>query len=132
MVPPVASTYVLVVDGGNWMVLQPVAGAFSAGQGFQSSGISYLSVVSAGSLFATSIVSAGTYQNLPSTGGGYSTIQDEGTPRPQQTTMNFTGAGVTATDGPGALTTISIPGAAGSTVITNVEKSFASVPKYAG
>lgn len=44
----------------------------------------------------------------PSSGPGYTTIQDETTPLTARTTMNFTGGGVTATD-TGAVTQISIP-----------------------
>jgi len=42
-------------------------------------------------------------------GSGYSTIQDEGAPLTQRTTVDFVGAGVTATD-TGAKTQVSIPG----------------------
>ncbi len=46
---------------------------------------------------------------------GYNTIQDEGVSQTQRTTMNFVGAGVTASDDFfGSKTTITIPGAAGS------------------
>lgn len=44
-------------------------------------------------------------------GSGYSIIQDEGTPLPQRTTMNFIGTGVTVTDdGPFGRTNITISG----------------------
>jgi len=46
-------------------------------------------------------------------GGGYSTIQDEGVSLTQRTTIDFVGAGVTATD-TGSKTQVSIPGGAGS------------------
>lgn len=42
--------------------------------------------------------------------GGYSTVQDEGVALPQRTTLNFTGAGVTAADLAG-VTTVTVPGA---------------------
>jgi hypothetical protein len=45
-------------------------------------------------------------------GGGYATAEDDGTPVAQQTTLNFTGAGVTVTD-TGGKTQVSIPGGAG-------------------
>lgn len=45
-------------------------------------------------------------------GGGYTTIQDEGTPLTARTTVDFTGAGVTCTD-TGAKTSCSIPGGGG-------------------
>lgn len=46
------------------------------------------------------------------TSGGYSTVEDEGTPVTQRSTLNFTGAGVTVTDS-GSKTQVSIPGGAG-------------------
>lgn len=49
-------------------------------------------------------------------GSGYNTFEDEGTPQTQRATANFTGAGVTVSDA-GGKTVISIPGAAGATVI---------------
>jgi hypothetical protein len=42
-------------------------------------------------------------------GGGYTTIQDEGTSLPQRSTLNFTGAGVTCSDD-GTKTNCNIPG----------------------
>lgn len=36
-----------------------------------------------------------------SSGGGYSTIEDEGTPLTQRSTVNFTGAGVSCSDSGG-------------------------------
>lgn len=56
------------------------------------------------------------------------TTQDEGTPLSTTvTTLNFTGAGVTAS-GAGATTTINIPGGAGSFAVTNAEVDFGTVP----
>jgi hypothetical protein len=48
--------------------------------------------------------------------GGYSLIQDEGTPLTARTTINFVGAGVTATDS-GAVTTVTIPSSAGYNLV---------------
>lgn len=49
-------------------------------------------------------------------GSGYSTIDDEAVALPQQTTVNFTGAGVTCVDNPGSSRTdCTIPGGAGVT-----------------
>lgn len=45
-------------------------------------------------------------------GGGYSIIQENGTPLPAETTIDFTGAGVTVTDNPGVATIVNIPGGA--------------------
>jgi hypothetical protein len=42
-------------------------------------------------------------------GGGYATIEDEGTALTQRTVLNFVGAGVTVTDG-GTETVVTIPG----------------------
>lgn len=50
-------------------------------------------------------------------GSSYSTVEDEGNPLPQQTILNFVGAGVTATDA-GTSTTVTIPGGSGGTVTT--------------
>lgn len=44
--------------------------------------------------------------------GGVTTVEDEGTPLPTQTNMNFTGAGVTASDS-GGKTVVDIPGGGG-------------------
>lgn len=74
-------------------------------------------------------VSAGTYINLPP-GGGYDTIQDEGTPLTQRTTIDFTGAGVTASDS-GSKTTVNIPGGAGSVNIKQTDFNFGIVPTFA-
>ena len=46
-------------------------------------------------------------------GSGYTTIEDEGTPLTQRTTINFVGAGVTATDN-GSKTVVTINGGTGS------------------
>jgi len=51
---------------------------------------------------------------VSSTGGGstgYNLIQDEGVGLPTRTTIDFIGAGVVASDGPGAKTTVEITGA---------------------
>lgn len=45
----------------------------------------------------------------------YQTVQDEGTPLTQRTAINFTGAGVSATD-TGGVTTVTISGGGGSSV----------------
>lgn len=57
--------------------------------------------------------------NVPSSGGGGHTIEDEGTPLTQRSNMNFTGAGVTVTD-VGAKTVVTINGGAGAGVTTAV------------
>ena len=49
----------------------------------------------------------------PSLTGGYATVEDEGVALTQRTTMNFVGAGVTATDA-GGKTVVTIPGASTS------------------
>jgi len=50
--------------------------------------------------------------DLTGAGGGYTTIQDEGTSLTQRTTLNFAGAGVTCSDD-GTKTNCSIPGGGG-------------------
>ena len=49
-------------------------------------------------------------------GSGYTTIQENGVPLPQETTINFTGIGVTVTDNPGVATVVNIPGGGASAV----------------
>lgn len=53
-------------------------------------------------------------------GSGYSTVQDEGTPLTQRSTLNFVGAGVTASD-TGGVTQVSISGGGGGSA--NVGKT---------
>ena len=54
-------------------------------------------------------------------GGGISVVQDEGVALPVQSTLNFVGAGVTATnDAGGSRTLITIPGGGGGSVVTSV------------
>lgn len=47
-----------------------------------------------------------------SSAGGYSTIEDEGTPLTQRSTVNFTGAGVSCSDS-GGETVCNVTGGAG-------------------
>lgn len=63
----------------------------------------------------------GLQMNVPggAAGGGYNTLEDEGTPLTQRTTINFIGAGVTVTDVAGE-TQVSIPGGAGAGVTTAI------------
>lgn len=56
----------------------------------------------------------GSWVTLGSTGGGYDTIEDEGAPETQRTTINFVGAGVSVTD-VGGETEVTIPGGGGFT-----------------
>lgn len=63
-----------------------------------------------------------------SSGGGYSTVEEDGTPLTQRTTINFTGAGATATDS-GGKTVVNIPGAAGASW-TEAEIDFGTLPVY--
>lgn len=53
------------------------------------------------------------YYPPPSSGSGYNLIQEDGTPLTARTTIDFTGAGVTASDS-GSLTTVNVPGGVGS------------------
>lgn len=66
-------------------------------------------------------------------GSAYGTVQDEGTPLTQRTVLNFTGAGVTASDS-GGITVIDIPGGGGggggSYTATWGEDIPAGVPIY--
>lgn len=62
-----------------------------------------------------------------SSGGGYATIQDEGTPLTQRTTVNFAGAGVSAADS-GGITVVTIPGGAGSGATGTATLDFGAFP----
>jgi hypothetical protein len=59
----------------------------------------------------------------------YATVQDEGSPLTQRTTMNFVGAGVVATDS-GAVTTVTIAGGGGAATIQggSVVLDFGAAP----
>lgn len=65
------------------------------------------------------------YYPPPSAGGsGYTTVQDEGTPLTARSTLNFVGAGVTASD-TGGVTQVSISGGgAGSTNVGKTTVNF--------
>lgn len=56
-------------------------------------------------------------------GTGYSVVEDEGTPLAARSSLNFTGAGVTATDS-GGKTVVDIPGGGGGSA------SFAGIAKF--
>lgn len=58
-------------------------------------------------------------------GSGYSVVQDEGTPLTARSTINFVGAGVTATDS-GSVTTVTIPGGGGGGI--TVTRATITVP----
>lgn len=60
--------------------------------------------------------------------GGYTTIQDEGTPRTQRSTVNFAGAGVSCVDS-GGITVCTIAGGSGA-VITTVEINFGTAARF--
>jgi hypothetical protein len=56
-----------------------------------------------------------TYYSYPAIESAYETVQDEGSSLPQQTILDFQGAGVTVTDG-GTKTIVTIPGGGTGTV----------------
>lgn len=60
-------------------------------------------------------------------GSGYATIQDEGTPLTQRTTINFTGSGVTASDS-GGITVVNIPGGSGTGATGSTTVDFGAFP----
>lgn len=62
-----------------------------------------------------------------SSGSGYNLIQEDGTPLTARTTINFTGAGVTASDS-GSLTTVNIPGGAGTGASGTTTIDFGAFP----
>lgn len=70
-------------------------------------------------------------------GSGYATVRDEGTALTQRTTLNFAGAGVTATDdAANSRTLVTIPGGSGSGPVTGLvyatDASFAGGAKFDG
>jgi hypothetical protein len=67
-------------------------------------------------------------RSLPSPASSYTTIEDEGTPLTQRSTMDFVGAGVSAADA-GGKTVVTISGAAASGAVTKVRTyiSFGTV-----
>lgn len=71
-------------------------------------------------LLGTNLSMSGTTLNAAAGAGGYSTIEDEGVSLTQRTTMNFVGAGVTATDA-GGKTVVTIPGGGGSTDVLEAQ-----------
>lgn len=62
--------------------------------------------------FLATMLLSGFTAGASSGSGGYSTIEDEGVPRTQRTTVNFTGAGVSCVDS-GGKTVCTISGGAG-------------------
>lgn len=62
-----------------------------------------------------------------SSGGGYATIENAGTPLTQRTTVNFTGAGVSSTDS-GGKTVVTIPGGAGTGATGTATLDFGAFP----
>ena len=54
---------------------------------------------------------------------GYSTIEDEGIPLTQRTTINFVGEGVTSSDS-GGKTVVTIPGLAAGKKFTSAKVGF--------
>jgi hypothetical protein len=60
-------------------------------------------------------------------GSGYATVEDEGSPLTQRTTLNFTGAGVSASDS-GGKTVVNIPGGAGAGASGQTTVDFGSFP----
>ena len=61
--------------------------------------------------------------------GGYSVIQEDGTPLPAETVINFTGTGVTVTDNPGVATIVNIPGAGGTSYYQTVQEGGTPLPQ---
>ena len=72
----------------------------------------------------TAMLLSGGFTPGTSSGGGYSTIQDEGAPLTQRATVNFTGAGVSCTDS-GGITVCTITGGGGGGSANVVETSIA-------
>lgn len=63
-------------------------------------------------------------------GSGYSIIEEDGTPLPPETIINFTGAGVTVTDNPGGgSTTVNIPGGSAGAYYQTVENQGTALPQ---
>jgi hypothetical protein len=69
------------------------------------------------------------YPPAGGTGGGYNLIQDEGTGLAVQTTLNFTGAGVSCADG-GTKTNCTISGGSGSVNVAEVSITVSDFGLY--
>lgn len=61
--------------------------------------------------------------------GGYSTIQEDGTPLTQRATVNFTGAGATCSDS-GGITVCNIPGGSGNIGSFTVSFGTDAISRY--
>jgi hypothetical protein len=70
-------------------------------------------------------------KRIQGTGGsGYSIIQEDGTPFPPETIINFTGAGVTVTDNPGGgSTTVNIPGGSAGAYYQTMQAQGSALPQ---
>lgn len=64
---------------------------------------------------------------IPTFPSAYNTVQDESINLPQRTTINFVGAGVTASDF-GGVTTVNIPGGGGPAVYPTIQDEGVSLP----
>lgn len=76
--------------------------------------------------FLTSNGTAYSCATPPAGGGGYATIQDEGTPLTQRTALNFAGAGVSCVDDTTRTTCTISGGGAGSANVVEVDVNFGS------
>lgn len=74
-------------------------------------------------ILATLLLSGFTAGAGAASAGGYATIQDEGTPLTQRTTVNFTGAGISCSDS-GGITVCNAGGGAGSANVVAVTVAF--------
>lgn len=65
--------------------------------------------------------------------GGYSTIDNEGVPLTQRTTLNFIGTAIDCVDDAiGAETDCTVTAGSGSFALTNIEKDLGTTAQYAG
>ena len=88
-------------------------GVVSSSAGVASVSITTLQGAATGSVLTLNSNGVMLWQPITSSAGGYDTIKDEGSAQAQRTTMDFVGAGVTASD-VGGETRISIPGGGNS------------------
>lgn len=121
--PVVVPNVIAATGGGRWLIISGGGGGGitaaanvggGAGEVFRNIVAGVLNLRTLTSPDSTvSVVTNGDLIELRTQ--AYRTVEDEGVPLPQRTTLNFVGGGVTVTDA-GGETVVTIPGAAASAV----------------